>query len=483
MTTYRLWPSTSGPSSPSNYSGNFISGVAFCVTAEAWFTGYWWWVCPSGQSVSAVKAALWCVGYETEVTPVVVPGSVVTSGTLTAGQWNYIPLATPIALSVGGSSGMSPAVTGPSPATYVAAVGCNGSFPDTNNYWGTGQTEPDGITAGPLTAFSGKSASMPAPWPGNSAQPQGCFSIAGSDPSVTFPGSASNTDNLWVDVQAGDDSAAPSGASYRIWPSFPVPQSTTPSIDTIQQTMGTEFTLSEACTLGSIWFYSPPGVSVLPSRCGIWNVGTETEVSGTDNSSPSWSGGAGSGWVACAYSSVTLGAGDYKVAVYYGGGSEFYTESNGYFSSGGPGQGGITNGPLTAPNTTDASGGVQDTYTAGAWAYPATSGGTGGQSRWVDVEVTPVSTVPVSGSDAGAGAEAGSVALSGSDTGAGADAGTVGLSGADTGSGADAGMPAVQGSDTGAGGDTGTAAVVPVLRAALLGGTAVNANTYGGSAQ
>ena len=59
----------------------------------------------------------------------------------------------------------------------------------------------------------------------------------------------------------------------------------------------------------------------------------------------------------------------------------------------------------------------------------------------------------------------------------------MGLSGADTGSGADAGMPAVQGSDTGAGGDTGTAAVVPVLRAALLGGTAVNANTYGGSAQ
>jgi hypothetical protein len=395
VTTYRLWPATNGPSTPSAYSGNFISGVAFCVTAEAWFTGYWWWVCATGQATTAVKCALWCTGYITGVSPVLVPGSVVTSGALTAGQWNYIPLATPVALSLGGSSGMSPAVTGPSPATYVAAVGCNGSFPDTNNYWGAGQTEPDGITSGPLTAFSGKSASMPAPWPTNVPQPQGCFSVGGSDPSVTFPGSASNTDNFWVDVQVGDDSSAPSGASYRIWPGFPVPQSSAPAIDTGQQTMGTEFSLSESCTLDNIWFYSPPGVTVLPSRCGIWNVSTQTEVSGTDNSSPSWTGAAGSGWVACAYTGVTLPAGDYKVAVYYGGGSEFYTESNGYFSANGPGQNGVSNGPLTAPNTANATGGIQDTFTSGAWAYPAAAGGTGGQARFVDVEVTPAGGGPV----------------------------------------------------------------------------------------
>ena len=387
MTVYRLWPSINGPASPSAYSGDFISGTCFCVTAEAWLAGYWWWVCGTGQSTSPVKAALWCVGYETEVSPVVVTGSVVTSGTLTAGQWNYIPLPAPIPLSIGGSSGGSPAVTGPSPATYVAAVGCNGSFPDTNNYWGAGQTEPGGITAGPLTAFSGKNASMPAPWPGNSLQPQGCFSVAGSDPSVTFPGSASNTDNFWVDVAV--TTTPPAGTSYRIWPGFPVPQSSAPSIDTGKQTMGTEFTLSQSCTLDSVWFYSPPGVAVLPSRCGIWKVSSQAEVAGTDNGSPSWTGAAGSGWVACAYSGVTLPAGDYKAAVYYGGGSEFYTEGNGYFSGGGPGQNGIANGPLTAVSTANASGGIQGTYTAGAWAYPATSGGSGGQTRWVDLEVTP----------------------------------------------------------------------------------------------
>ena len=69
---------------------------------------------------------------------------------------------------------------------------------------------------------------------------------------------------------------------------------------------------------GRIWFYSPPAVSppALPTRCAIWDVRTRLVVPGTDNSSPAWSGAAGSGWVACPYAGVTLPAADYKVTVF-----------------------------------------------------------------------------------------------------------------------------------------------------------------------
>ena len=103
MGTYRLFPSVDGPASPVSYTGSFLAGVLFCVTSNCWFEGYWWWVCSSGQSTSPQKFALWQVygGAEGNV----VPGSVVTSGTLTAGQWNYIPLATPLQLSIGNVTG------------------------------------------------------------------------------------------------------------------------------------------------------------------------------------------------------------------------------------------------------------------------------------------------------------------------------------------------------------------------------------------
>lgn len=39
-----------------------MAGVQFEVTAGGmWFDGYWWWVCPANQPVSAQKFALWNV--------------------------------------------------------------------------------------------------------------------------------------------------------------------------------------------------------------------------------------------------------------------------------------------------------------------------------------------------------------------------------------------------------------------------------------
>jgi hypothetical protein len=183
----------------------------------------------------------------------------------------------------------------------------------------------------------------------------------------------------------------PAGTSYRLWPGYPVLPGGLNS-DTEAYTLATEVRLSKSCTLDSIWFYSAAGASVLPTRCAIWSVATQSVVSGTDATSPAWSGAAGSGWVACASSGVTLPAGDYKVAVYYGGGSPWYQATTGYLATGGPGASGITAGPLTAPGTSAATSPGQSTYNLGSWAYPQTyATGANGECNWVDVEVTPTS--------------------------------------------------------------------------------------------
>lgn len=378
MATYRLFPSTGGPSSPIAYNGDLIVGVTFFVTGEAWFQGYWWWVCESGQSTSPVECALWqaSAGYAATV----VPGSVVTSGELTAGQWNWIPLGAPLPLSIGASGAEAGA------AVYLAAIGCNGAFPDTSNSFGSGDTYGAGIVTGPLSAFSAPSGTLPSPFYNG----QGAFTVAGSDPSVVAPLNGSS-DNFWVDVQVTD--AAPDGASYRLWPGFPtIPP--TQNDDDFEQTMGTEFILSGWCALDNIWFYSPPGASQLPTRCGIWDTRTQEVVAGTDNSSPSWSGAAASGWISCSYSGVVMPAGRYKVAVYTPGGSDnFYQETEDYFGGGGPASsGGIMYGPLSAPDTAHASAPGQTTYQHGGWLYPLTYDSQfSGQNRWVDVEITPTS--------------------------------------------------------------------------------------------
>lgn len=311
MATYRLFGSTDGPSAAASYSGPFLAGVQFALTTGgAWLEGFWWWVCGSGQSTEPQTFALWQV-YGTAL-GAVVASATVTSGPLTPGQWNYVPLATPVPLAVG--------------VTYVAATGLSNGFPSTSNQFGAGEPYAAGIVNGPLSAFSDLSGSLPSSFGMN----QGLFGTAGSDPTLNMPVDGYDSANFWLDVQIG--TTGPPGTSYRLWPSYPKIAGQV-SIDTGQQTFGTEFWLSDACTVDNIWFYSPPGVTVLPSRCAIWDVATQTVVAGTDNMSPAWSGAAGSGWVACPYGDVTLPAGKYKTSVYSAGGATFYQENTHYFST------------------------------------------------------------------------------------------------------------------------------------------------------
>jgi hypothetical protein len=378
LTVYRLMDGAAsrpgqGPAL-TRYSGNFLAGLAFQVTSNGcWFEGFWWWV-PAGGDTGPQKFALWQITNTGMGT--LVPAGTVKSGTLTAGQWNFVPLSSPIALTA--------------TVAYMAATGWQAGqgFPDTNGQFGSGQPYSGGITNGPLQAYSDTDAANPVP---HQWSAQGCFGVASADPTVMMPNQGSGSANFWIDVQVND--VAPDGISYRLWPGMPVPLSTIED-SALNFTLATEFKLSAACTLDNIWFYSPPGASQLPTACGIWKVSSQALVSGTEKTSPAWSGGAGSGWVACSYTEVTLPAGDYKVAVCNSASNpQMWNLATIDYWSTGPGGQGITAGPLSAPGLDQATSPGQSTYQQGpsfAWAGTYNTGGA--PCYWVDLEVTPAVT-------------------------------------------------------------------------------------------
>ena len=407
MTTYRLFPSTNGPGSPISYSGNFLAGVVFEVTQGGmWFQGYWWWV-PSGGDTGAQKFALWNVtggGTGTLVT-----AATVTSGTLTAGNWNFVALSVPIQLSIG--------------TQYCACTGWSAvhGFPDSDTAGaGTGAVDSygpgghtAGITNGPLFAWSDNTIGASAPPPyGN----QGVFSVAGTDPAVTMPASQSNSGNFWIDLQVSDTPPVGYSGSYRLYPNkVDTNIATIPDLN-VDYVVATEFTLSQSCMLNKIWYYSPAGTAQLATSADIWQIqgpNAGTIVAGTD--SPSWSGAAASGWVSTSFSGVTLPPGSYKVSVFNNAATpdEWSAKdaSTNYWDTG-VGAAGITSGPLTAPGLSTAhlayefnnnaggnppfSNGItergQCTFAqSGTNIYPYLYVDGLAQNYWLDVEVTPVS--------------------------------------------------------------------------------------------
>ena len=375
LEVFRLFPSTNGPAAVTSYTGDFLAGIVAQVTMSGmWLEGYWWWVANNGQTGAQVFA-LWQLSTSYNL----IAGSVVTSGTLTAGQWNYVPLSTPIGLSNG--------------VPYIASTGyvATTGFSFTPNQFGAGDPYSAGIINGPLSAYSDTSGSVPVGPPSNDAQ--GLFGTASADPTTQYPYEGASSANFWIDLQVSG--SPPAGTSYRLWPSLPIPPNMIQ--DTASNfTLATEFHLSTNSTLNKIWFYSPPGVTQLPTECGVWNVATQTLVPGTDNSSPVWSGPAGSGWVSCIYVNAILLPGDYKVSVFNAAAVPAYwsNASLNYWASG-QGANGITNGPLYAPNTSNATSPGQSTYNLGnTFTYPDTySGAANGANYWVDAEVTPSTIV------------------------------------------------------------------------------------------
>lgn len=505
---YRLWPSTAGPSTADAYSGDFISGVNFTVTETGcWFEGYWWWVCGTGQSTSPVDCALWCVSQTTDDGSgnVLVPGTTVTSGTLTAGAWNWIPLATPVQLSPGYVAGMTGGTGAGS--CYCAAVGVNGAFPDTAAYFGSG-APASGITSGPLYAYGSGSYAPPY------GIPQGCYSTAGSDPAVTMPNVSSSGDNFWVDVQVTTVTPAGYSGSYRIWPNKFDTNTSTSADSAVAYVVATEINISEPVTLGYVHYFVPNGTDVaagLATAADVWDITAGTAVASL--ASPSWTTESGGSvtlsgtygqWVKAAFPPDTIiPAGNYRVSVYNAnggtGGWNAKDALTDYFWQG-VGQDGLTWGPLTAPSQaaaqpadfypgsgTGMTGGQPVFAYSGSDDFPHyTTGLNPAQVYWVDLEVTPAA---FTGAVTGGGTLAGSGAKAASGLSAAAGADTLAASGAKAATGASsvtggglsvpAGSKAAAGSSSAAG--TGLAAPAGA-RAAAGTGEVTGAGTAAGAA-
>jgi Domain of unknown function (DUF4082) len=159
--------------------------------------------------------------------------------------------------------------------------------------------------------------------------------------------------------------------------------------DANDYTMGVQFSVSQACTLTGIWWYSVSGATALPGTIALYSVSGGGSGTLVHSETPSWSGAAGSGWVNAEFSSPPslTASTNYKACVGISGvAGNWYSSTSNYWSSG-AGSGGITNGPLSAPNNAGGDGG-QDTFHAGATlTYPATSFSAG--NYWVDPEVQP----------------------------------------------------------------------------------------------
>jgi hypothetical protein len=130
----------------------------------------------------------------------------------------------------------------------------------------------------------------------------------------------------------------------------------------------------------------------------VWEISSRELIAGS--TSPSWSGAAGSGWISCAFTGVTLPAGQYKVAVYNGAATPVpWSAKQLRYWDIGAGQNGITNGPLYAPQLADASTANiyqgsgqepgQSTFAVGPPnQYPDLYVDGLAQNYWVDAEVT-----------------------------------------------------------------------------------------------
>jgi hypothetical protein len=184
--TYRLYPTTNGPASVTGYSGNFVVGVCFTVTAPVSLKSYWYWATANGDT-TAVKCCCWhMTGSQSGL---VLAGSTVTSGALTLGTWNQIALSPAVPLTVG--------------ASYIGALGwvVTHGFSLTAAQFGAGDPYSAGIVNGPLTGYSDQSGSNPPPIGFDMFQY--CFTTGTSDPTAGVPPSQSNSFNGWVDISVG----------------------------------------------------------------------------------------------------------------------------------------------------------------------------------------------------------------------------------------------------------------------------------------
>ena len=151
-------------------------------------------------------------------------------------------------------------------------------------------------------------------------------------------------------------------------------------------------TAGQTAVLSGLRFYSAAGAGVLPTHIINYDVNSQAAI---DDQVASWSGAAGSGWVTALFTvppSLASGV-KYKAAVYQPNAANWYSNTANYWTSG-AGSAGVTNGPLSAPNSAGGAQG-QDSFVVGGPTYPNAGSGA---NYWIDVVVAV--TTPAAGGGA-----------------------------------------------------------------------------------
>lgn len=202
----RMWGAVSGPGSDVGDGTAYTLGVEFYATDDVLLSGYGWW-CAANASTAAVSALAWTVDTPTTGTPV--PGSDAVSQPLTAGAWNYLPLALPVQLLTG--------------QRYRAGVqGAAGP----NWYSATGTTfAGDDLVSGPLA------------FPSTAHATGGLQGSFWTSTTLTFPRDTSGN-NYWVDVVVTP--TAPPGTTARTYASGREPLGRASGVRPVSSAAGSE---------------------------------------------------------------------------------------------------------------------------------------------------------------------------------------------------------------------------------------------------
>jgi hypothetical protein len=178
-------------------------------------------------------------------------------------------------------------------------------------------------------------------------------------------------------------------AEYRIWPATDGPGVSFNDASPISQ--GNEFYVSSTAWATKLWYWkataamgTDPTLPVLGQLYRIDGGGLATPLLG---SPVSFTFPTGLGWQSVDIPPIQLTAVQrYKTVVYYPNGE--YTYLSHYWDAGGPGEFGLTNGPLVAVAANTAVDG-QSSYIYGAGLqYP--TGNSSAANYWMDVTVTDV---------------------------------------------------------------------------------------------
>lgn len=349
MTEFRFFPSNPALTALGGSSGTqFIVALGFEARAAQWLDGYWWLVPATGVTATQTFCT-WCLTGAAAGT--VIPASVVTSAAtpLIAGQWNFIPLPSPIPLA-------------PNTA-YLAQTGyvIGTTFTNQGAYWSGGGTAPAGISV--LNSLSqvailaygdGTSGGTNAnPW----GTAQQTFLVgSGTDPTAHLATSAGGSDNFGLDIQMRDTVPANYTGEFELYPNN---LSGNPSVVldlNVNYNVGTTVTLARPCPLNAIKYLVPAGASGFATRASVFSV-TAGGLGGAELyaiTAPSWSNTGGLWYRANFPVPPILPPGTYRFTVYNAngtlpGGWNAKDSVTSAFGASGPLSAGITMGPMFAP--------------------------------------------------------------------------------------------------------------------------------------